>query len=712
MRIQTALIITLSATCLCASAAVKNKAKTTTEPTAAIPYVANRAPLVEKQFLSLPIGDIQPKGWMRQQLERQRDGMTGHLDSIYSRVMGPRNGWLGGDGDVWERGPYWIDGLLPLAYILNDQRLKDKVQPWIEWTLASQKEDGYFGPDTDRPYEDGLQRDNSHDWWPKMVMLKVMQQYYMATGDERVIPFMTKYFQYQLKQLPITPLGKWTYWASQRGGDNLQVVYWLYNITGDAFLLDLAELIHKQTFQWATSFLSRNELTRQRSYHTVNLAQGFKEPAVYWQQSKDNKQLEALRVARHDIRNTIGFPTGLWAGDENLRFGEPTLGSELCTAVEMMFSLESIVQSTSDARWADWLETVAFNALPTQTTPDFTGRQYFQQVNQVKATREWRNFSVPHEGADQVFGELNGYPCCTSNMHQGWPKLVQNLFFATPDSGVAAIVYAPMEATVRVVDGATAIVTEQTDYPFDGQVNFTINYKSGKGASAKSANSKVGKQAKARKGKTAEAHTFPFVLRIPEWCNNPALLVNGDTIAMPARNMGTVKVVRKWKQGDKLTLVLPMRVRVSRWYDNAAVVERGPLLYALKMHETWTKKYFEKDITTRFGNWYWEITSDSPWNYTLPFRITDNAKTPQYFDVKVKPVGGAYPWTVDNAPVTLTTKARTINNWVIDRGSVGSIIYDCWDALDYDTSGEEKTIELVPYGCTRLRVAEFPLRSF
>src|SRR5690554_1809419 len=150
-------------------------------------YLNNRAPLVAKPYMELPIGTIKPSGWLEEQLNRMATGMTGYMDTIYEPVMGPRNGWLGGDGDVWERGPYWIDGLLPLAYILENKELIDKVQPWIEWTLASQKANGYFGPDTDRPYEYGLQRDNSHDWWPKMVMLKVMQQYYSATGDERVI---------------------------------------------------------------------------------------------------------------------------------------------------------------------------------------------------------------------------------------------------------------------------------------------------------------------------------------------------------------------------------------------------------------------------------------------------------------------------------------------------------------------------------------------
>lgn len=88
----------------------------TTAATAAAPYANNRAPLREKPFVKLPLGAIRAEGWLRDQLQRQADGLTGHLDSVYPEVMGPRNGWLGGDGDVWERGPYWIDGCCRCLY--------------------------------------------------------------------------------------------------------------------------------------------------------------------------------------------------------------------------------------------------------------------------------------------------------------------------------------------------------------------------------------------------------------------------------------------------------------------------------------------------------------------------------------------------------------------------------------------------------------------
>ncbi len=166
-------------------------------------YTNSRAPLYQNPYLELPLGAIKPQGWLREMLLRQKTGATGNLDKLYPVVMNNRNGWLGGDGDQWERGPYWIDGLLPLAYILNDKELIAKVQPWVEWSLNSQQPDGYFGPSKDYSYERGMQRDNSRDWWPKMVMLKILKQYYSATQDTRVIKLMTNYFKYQLKELPI-----------------------------------------------------------------------------------------------------------------------------------------------------------------------------------------------------------------------------------------------------------------------------------------------------------------------------------------------------------------------------------------------------------------------------------------------------------------------------------------------------------------------------
>ena len=647
-------------------------------------YSNNRQPLLQKTYIELPIGAIKAEGWMQEQLIRMKNGMTGNLDKIYEKVMGPRNGWLGGDGDVWERGPYWIDGLLPLAYLLDNDGLKEKVKPWIEWTLASQKPNGYFGPDTDRPYERGLQRSNAHDWWPKMVMLKIMQQHYSATGDQRVINFMTQYFKYQLAELPKTPLGNWTFWGAQRGGDNLMMVYWLYNITGEPFLLELGELIHKQTFNWTDVFLNQDHLSRQLSMHCVNLAQGFKEPVVYYQQNKEQKQIDAVKKAVIDIRRTIGLPTGLWGGDELLRFGEPTTGSELCTAIEMMFSLEEMLEITGDVQWADYLERVAYNALPTQITDDFSARQYYQQTNQVAATREWREFTTPHDDTDVIFGELNGYPCCTSNMHQGWPKLVQNLWYATADNGIAALVYGPSNVKAKVANGITVQIKEETNYPFDEAINFKFSFAD---------------------KKTKKAF-FPFHLRIPEWCKAAIIRINGEVVNADNYSGEITKISREWQQGDVLTLELPMEITSSEWYSRAAVIERGPLVYALKMNEQWEKKTFGPEEQD-YGQWYYEVTSDSQWNYGLMEDDLKPLNIKQKFTIEKKNTVAAYPWNVENAPIVIKTKGYPVKGWKIDRGSTGKVPYYTQQGGDF---GEAQDIELIPYGCTTLRITEFPIR--
>lgn len=674
------------------SVAVQGIAQPKTAPKSApaTVYLNNRLPLRPNPYIELPLGAIKADGWLKEMLVRQKTGATGQLDELYPTVMGSRNGWLGGDGDQWERGPYWLDGLLPLAYLLDDKDLIAKTKPWVEWAISSQQPNGYFGPKTDYPNEPGLQRGNCQDWWPKMVMLKILKQYHSATNDSRVIRLMTNYFRYQLSELPKHPLDHWTFWARYRAGDNLMVVYWLYNQTGDKFLLDLADLIHKQTFDYTDGFLNTGMLAKAGSIHCVNLAQGIKEPLIYYQQHPKQTYVEATNKGLADLRKYNGMAHGLYGGDEALHGNAPTQGSELCSAVEMMFSLESMLAITGDVSYADQLEKIAFNALPTQVSDDFMSRQYFQQANQVMLTRHVRNFGDNHGGTDVCMGLLTGYPCCTSNMHQGWPKFTQNLWYATgtaptgtsgPDNrGLAALVYAPNTVKATVANGTEVTIREETNYPFGETVRFTLTTGGG-----------------------AKPVTFPFHLRIPAWCKKAVISVNGQVINESAGNRIAV-LNRAWKSGDVVELRLPMHVFTNRWHENSLSVERGPLTYALKMSEEPTLVKNDRD-PINYGAEYTEVRSTSPWNFGL-VQPTERALD-STFTVLNNGQATNYPWTLKNAPSEIRVKARRIPSWQLYNDMTGPIPYSTIYGLE--SAKEPEEITLIPYGCTTLRISQFPV---
>ena len=152
-------------------------------------YVSNKTPLQPQNFIKLPVGDVQPEGWVREYLERQKDGLTGHLGEISAWLEKDGNAWLSAGGDHgWEEVPYWLKGYGDLAYILGDPEMIKETKVWIEGALASARPDGYFGPVNIR--------NGKRELWAQMIMLWCLQSYYEYSGDQRVIDLMTDYFKW------------------------------------------------------------------------------------------------------------------------------------------------------------------------------------------------------------------------------------------------------------------------------------------------------------------------------------------------------------------------------------------------------------------------------------------------------------------------------------------------------------------------------------
>lgn len=614
----------------------------------------NRPPLAPNAFYALPLGAVKPAGWIKQQLRIQADGLTGHLDEFWPDV-GPDSAWLGGAGEGWERGPYYLDGLVPLAYLLDDPVLIAKARKWVNWTLDHQGPDGAIGP-----------KKNS-DWWPNMVMLKALTQYQEVTGDPRVIPVLEKYFDYQAKQLAANPLQKW---AQFRWGDEVLSIVWLYNRNGDPKLLDLARQLSQQGFDWKGLFadypfkqkVEKKDATLQS--HGVNNAMALKTEALWSIVSGNPAAREASRRMIEELDRYHGLPGGIFAADEHLAGHDPSQGTELCTVVEEMFSLEELVQIYGDADLANRLEQVAYNALPGAFSKDMWAHQYDQQPNQVvvsSAPRDW----TTNGPQSNLFGLEPNFGCCTANMHQGWPKFVSSLWMGTADYGLAAIGYAPADVRTAL-KGTPVHVTVDTQYPFAEEVTIKVD--------------------------PAQPVTFPLKLRIPRWTTGSVVRING----VAQRNVTPdtfLTLTRKWRTGDIVFMRLPMPVIVSHAPHGAVYVDRGPLLYSLAIGEKW-KKLADKGQTAD-----WEVAPSTHWNYALIV----NTKDPQSsFEVEMRALGNQ-PFSLEGTPVRLHAKAILLKNWKLVDNSAGPL-----PESPVKANGPGQEITLIPYGAAKLRITEFP----
>jgi len=412
------------------------------------------------------------------------------------------------------------------------------------------------------------------------------------------------------------------------------------------------------------------------NWHNVNIAQGFREPGVFFVQARDEKFLKAAERNYQKVMGLYGqFPGGGFGGDENCRpgFTDPRQGFETCGIVEFMHSFEMLTKISGNPIWSDRCEELAFNSLPASLTPDLKGLHYLTCANQVQLDKNNHAPGVENGGTMFSYSPFAVYRCCQHNVSHGWPYFAEELWLATPDRGLCASLYAPSEVRAKVGGGDTVRISEETDYPFSDTVLFRIS--------------------------TLKPVEFPLHLRIPHWCEKPLVKINGKAQGLKAKSLSYAMFTRQWKDGDTLALQLPMRVTARRWEKNhnAVSVDYGPLTFSLKIGENWVR--YGKDQA-----WpEWEVFATTPWNYGLEL----TGKNPSR-DFEVIKRGGPLaknPFTPETTPIELRAKARKIPLWTIDRlGLIGKL-------QDSPVTSDEplETVSLIPMGAARLRVSSFPV---
>jgi len=374
-------------------------------------YVSNARPLAPSPLIKLPIGAIKPEGWLRRQLELQAEGFSGHLTEISKFLRKDGNAWLAADGQghsPWEEVPYWLKGFGDTGYVLGDQRIIDEAKVWIEGILSSHRSDGWFGPVANRT--GAGENKKAPDLWPNMIALNALQTYYEYTNDLRVLELMQEYFKWELtvSEEDFLP----PFWQQQRAGDNLASVYRLYHRTGQEYLLQLAEKIQRNMANWTETVAS---------WHNVNIAQCFRAPGVYYQQSRDPYFLQAVERNYAMIWGTYGqVPGGMFGGDENCRRGYygPRQGIETCASVEFMLSCEMLLAIAGDLVWADRCEDVAFNTFPPALTADLKALRYLVSPNQCQLGSGNKAPGIQNKG-DMFSYDPHRYRCCQHNVAHG-----------------------------------------------------------------------------------------------------------------------------------------------------------------------------------------------------------------------------------------------------------------------------------------------------
>lgn len=653
--------------------------------------------------------DIVPGGWLKEILVRQDNGLSSHPEAMsypfdsklwvgeLKRDMESR----GADWWRYEQTAYYVDGLMRLGYLLDDEKLLSVAKENVDWVLehplpakkgipfkpsdvdSMMSKNAQFTAEVsedpkaqawkkrirqeietqlriasyDRP-EGRLGPETKSMAWPFAVFFRAMKAYYEATGDERVPKALERnYLSYSVEEL-----------GRNRFVVNVEGILWTYAITKNPKLLALAENAWAQN----GAELTQESCLDDKDFHMhgVTMNELMKVPMLLYEYTGKKEYLKAALNADYKMEKANMLADGVNSSSEGLAGNDALASHETCDISDYTWTIGYYLMATGEAQWADRIEKAMFNAALGAITKDFKSMQYFSCPNQFIATGNSNHNEFKYGLTWMAYRPIHETECCIGNLHRYMPNYVARMWMKDAKGQPVAALYGPSTVVYSLADGVTVRIEEKTSYPFDENIDFVFTfYKDGKKLTGK--------------------HKMDFTYRIPQWCS--------------AAEAGFKTVTKEWKSGEKFSVSLPMKVKVCGDSTTGMYVERGPILYSYPIpaaieEDTLVYDNLAGKVSGNPDFKSWSMTPSGKWNYAFNANKVDNIK------VKYNKVNG-FPFDLGNSPVTITVPVVGVKDWTL-------VDNRFTPALPKAVVSEERSdtvIELVPYGSTTLRLTIFPV---
>ncbi len=632
------------------------------------------------RFNDLPSNCIEPSGWAKEFLNRQESGLTGHPEQsgfpfntgMWTENMNYKDREFEGGSGWWpfEQTGYYLDGALRCGYLNKSDNLKQRVVKNIDYVLDHSDKEGVFHAGT---VED--------DWWPLVVFMRMMFEQYENTKDVALLRAIEKHYQAVYSK-------ENSFKAVRDGGFGVRSLLHieslanLYVITGNNWyvqtatrLYDEFETSSKAGMLTAAGMADGLEPTG----HAVTYHELLKLPAILYYLTNNDRYIDALYKAYHQLEDIHELADGLSSGIEELNGKSTDMAHELCDVIDFNWTSGWALLATGDAYFADKMEKVLYNAGFGSITSDFTAHQYYGAPNMPISSDMSSFYNDDTNWGFNGKGRLCYRPghdteCCSGNVHRMFPTFLNRACISN-EKEARVVFYLPGTFTIPMGKDSLSI-TQITNYPFEHSVSLKIN--------------------KAPKGK------INLALRVPGWSDNYAITINGKLIKYGNENCFFETISTKFKNGDIIEIVFSTKPKIIQ--REGIAINYGPLVfsYPIEARERVTTKDAGHKCSPEFPAYQLFPKKHLDWAFALSANISSD-------DIKVifKDYEG-YPWEVGNSPIKLEVKARAVSDWNLKNNVSVSEIPSIVELKE----APETTLMLEPMGSTLLRITEFPTAKF